>query len=146
MNRIKYIIPVVLLGLLLSSCSTTTHTTRSSAFYPDRVELRINIKDLELLGQTEITSSCFKYLGFINYINEINGVKFDPVNKNIAKIEGVWLGVGNNLEYATYKVIEEFPDADYFHTVYITSYVEKLVLGKEIKTTAVIRAYGVKKQ
>ena len=146
MNRVKYIFPLVLLlGLLLSSCGTTTHVKRMSPFNPDRVELRINMNDLKLLGETEISVSYNKYLGVITVLNDVNGVAYDPADKKTTRIEGVCFGF-SKLANAAYKVVDDFPGASYFKIVYTKTVTNRLFLGKEIKQTALIRAYSFERE
>ena len=138
--------PVLLLSvLLISGCYTSTHTTRTKAFYPDAniVQLRINMSDFEMAGETEISVSYFKYFGFITVIKEVNGEDYNKYNKQTVDIEGVSFGSASKLDLAAIKVIEEYPRADYYYVVFKKRAIETIMfLGKEITETALIRVYN----
>jgi hypothetical protein len=144
MDKVKWIIPVALSVVLLLGCKTTTQTTRKSAFYPDEVHLRINMSELEVVGETEITVSYHTYLGLITVINEVNGEQYDPYNVQTTSIEGVSFGMGSQLNKAAAKILDEYPGATYYHLVYKKKTVDPLILGKEILETALVRAYNFK--
>jgi hypothetical protein len=146
MNKIKHIMSIVLLGLLLSSCHTTTHTTRKSTFSPDVIELRINMSDLKLLGETEISVLYSRYLGMFTVVHEVNGAPYDPTEKITTRIEGINFGLNSPLYKATHKVVNEHSEAYYYQLVYKRTVVDRLFLGKEIKKTALIRAYSLNKK
>jgi hypothetical protein len=151
-NSIKLIAVLGLLAVVTSSCTTVSKTTRNSTFAPDRVELRINMQDLQLLGSVEISVAYDTYLfGSITTLRAVNGEPYQPyVLKNETRIDGVNGGILSNLhlgrmmDRATYKVVEEYPDADYFQVVYTKQEVKPLFLGNEIKQTALIKAYSFK--
>ena len=144
MNKAKCIIPVLLSVALLLGCKTTTHTTRKSAFYPDEVHLRINMNELEIIGETEITVLYHTYFGLITVINEVNGEQYDPYNVHTTSIEGVSFGLGSQLNKAAAKIIDDYPGAAYYHLVYKKRTVDPLIFGKEILETALVRAYNFK--
>jgi hypothetical protein len=137
--------PIVLLGILLSSCHTTTHVNRKSTFAPDRIELRINMSDLKLLGETEISANYSSYLQLFTALHEINGEAYDPTIRKITHLDGVNFGLNSKLEKAAYKIADEYPQAAYFQIVYRKKEVNQLFLGKEVKETALIRAYSLDK-
>jgi hypothetical protein len=146
MNRIKYIIPALLLAVLLNGCKTTTHTVKRGAFIPegDAIRLQMTMNDLEIAGETEITVSYYRYLGIFTVINEVNGVGYNPYNLNKTRINGVSFGASSKLCKATDKIIEEIPDASWYHVVYNKKKDEPLIFGKVISETALIRAYNIK--
>jgi len=144
MNKInKYIVIPILLACLLSACGTVTHTRKKSSFEPDKVTLKINISDLNYLGESEVTLSYSKYLGFIYSLEEINGIQYDPTNVKETKIDGVYIPQ-KYVSKALYKVLDDYPDATYYQLVYNQMEVHKLFMGKELKQTIRIKAYSFK--
>ena len=147
MDKTRKIIPVLLLfALLLSSCIPTTHTTRTRAFYPNAnlVQLRLNMNDLELVGEVEVSVTYQKYLG-ITIMNEVNGETWDPYHRRVTDIKGLSFGASSKLDKAAGKIIDQFPRAAYYYVVYMKKDVQKSFLsGKEIVETAVIRVYDYK--
>lgn len=128
--------------LALSSCGTLSKT---NAFRPDDVQLNISMNDLIYLGQTEVSVSYRTYLGFIRTIDQVNGEtynSFDVQKTSFDKSMGSLLH-GPILK-ATYKAINDYPEATYFQPVYKKIHKNRLFLGNEIVTTATIRAYKFK--
>jgi len=104
----------------------------------------MSLSELEVAGETEITVSYYKYLGFINSINEINGIPYDQFNIYHTSIEGISFGLDSNLKKALGKVIDEYPKAAFYYVIYHRKNVTPFMFGKEIKETALIRAYTIK--
>ena len=146
MNRIKYIVPMLMFVLLMNSCITSTHTSKRNRFIPDVdvVRLDLNLNDFEIVGETEINVLYHKYFGIITVIDEVNGVRYDPYNTYKTRISGVSFGPFSQLGNATTKIIDELPNADYYHVVYDKKKREPLLFGKVVKETALIRGYNIK--
>ena len=135
----------LLCATLLFSCGTITHTSKNASFAPDKVEMRINISDLVLLGESEITISYNKYIGFITVIDSINGQPYSSDMKKITKIDGLKsLNASKITNKALYKVIEDFPNAVYYKVVYNQKVIDRMFMGREIKQTIRIHAYSFK--
>jgi hypothetical protein len=140
MNKLKNNTAIVLLlasVFLLNACGTITKNT----FSPQKVELRANVKDMRLLGETEVSVSYRTYLGLFSTIDQVNGVDYDSDNPTITKLNNSFFQ-DRKLEKATYKAIDEFPEADYYQIAYKKIEVVRLFLGSEVKVTARIRAYS----
>lgn len=155
MSKVKCVIPVLLLLMfLMNSCYNSTHITRTKAFHPNasEVHLRINMSDLELVGETEINISYqqYRFLFFLPYISfsrikQVNGETYDPYHKNITNISGLSFGMTSKLNKASNKIIEEYPGAAYYYIVYKKKAVERIMfMGKEVNEKAVIRVYDYK--
>jgi len=142
-KSIKYIIGFLLSAGLLSSCGTVVHTSRKATFAPNKVELRINVSDLNYLGESELTLSYSKYLGIFSVLDSVNGTVYDPTNVKKTRIEGI-RSCDHRLQKALYKVVEEFPGAVYFQLVSNQKEVDRLFLGREVKQTVRVRAYSFK--
>ena len=145
MKNLKYLFMVGVAALLFTSCGTTT-STRS--FSPQITQLIYSNDDLEFVGETEVTVNYSTWLfGIFYQIHTVNGEAYDSSNKKITQLSnGIYLPVlGNKLAKATYKVIDQYPEARYFQIVRQTSEKEKLFLGNEYTKKALIRAYKIRK-
>jgi len=131
------------LFLFFTGCKTTTHTTRKTTFKPNRIELRMSLSELEVAGETEITVSYTKVLGF-SLMNEINGIPYDQFNIYYTNVDGISFGLDSKLKKALGKVIDEYPKAAFYYVIYHRKNVTPFMFGKEIKETALIRAYTIK--
>ena len=140
---IKYIIIPILLVGLFSACGTITHTNKRTTYAPNKVELRINMSDLKYLGESEITLTYNQYLGYLSTLQTVNGATYDPTNVKKTKIQGIKIHQ-KYVNNALYKVVEEYPDADFYKLVYNKKEIDRLFLGKEVKQTIRIKAYSFK--
>lgn len=141
MTKINYFL--IMIGMaFMTSCGTVT---KSSVFRPDDIRLNVGMEDLEYLGETEVSVSYSVYLGFISVTDKVNGEDYSYMDKKIIRIESP---AGNDMrgkiKKAAYKVVEEYPEATYFMTVYTKTEVDRLFLGREVTKTAKIRAYKFK--
>lgn len=130
-------------ALLFTSCGTTTNMR---SFSPQITQLIYQNKDMEFLGETEVSVNYSTWLGVFYQIHTVNGVEYDSSNKKITQLtNGINLPfVGSKLEKAYNKVIEKYPEARYFQIVRTTSEKEKLFLGNEYTQKALIRAYKIR--
>ncbi|MBR6345957.1 MAG: hypothetical protein IKR69_01045 [Bacteroidales bacterium] len=142
MKIFKYIaLAVALAGAV--SCSVVSR----SSYAPSSVELQLGMDDLEYLGETEISITYDTYLFIFSRIRSINGADFDPGVVKRAGLSNAKTGLfrlGRKLGRASYLVYEKFPDADYFVVTKQLSKKTVLVLGSEIETCAVVKAYKFK--
>ena len=147
MKRIRSIILVALaVALIVSSCNPVMRTTRTGAFYPnaDKVQLRISMDDLVMLGETEIDIAYETFMG-IAIIREVNGEMYDKFKTIKTDIKGLSFGSSSRLDKAAGKIIDEFPGAAYYYVVYKKKEIEKSFLsGKAISEKALIRVYDYK--
>jgi hypothetical protein len=133
--------------LFLSSCSGLYHYNKVNtiSLTPDHVRLNMDMENIELLGSTTISLSSRTYLGIFKTIDSVNNVKY-----NFREVKKVDLGrrksisLSKDLRKAAYKVIEEYPDADFYVPVYSQKQVRRLFLGKQQTKTAVIKAFKLK--
>jgi hypothetical protein len=143
MKKLKYLFMVGVAAMLFTSCGTTTNTR---SFSPQITQLIYSNDDLEFVGETEVSVTYSTWLGLFYQIHTVNGVEYDSSNKKITNLtNGINVPLlPKKLNKATYKVMEQFPEARYFQIVRQTSEKEKLFLGNEIKKTALIRAYKIR--
>lgn len=144
MKLIRYIICSAALILGLASCSITRH----SAFAPSVTQLTLQMEDLEYLGETEITVEYRRYLGFITVTDKINdevytrdGIKRFPIFINNTTYDALMPKLGR----AAYKLVEEYPNADYFIVTSQTKQRYQLFLGSHVTAKAKVKAYSFKK-
>ena len=107
---------ITFLALSFSSCSGLQRVSgvQSASFTPDYVRVEANINDYEVLGETTVTLESRTYLGFINKIDKINGEDYNFRDVKIIELEGKSnIKLNGDIKMALYKVIEEYPEADY---------------------------------
>lgn len=143
MKHIIRILSVFLLVIMLAGCGTLT---KSSSNAPGVLQLNISMDDLEYLGESEIEVSYRCYLGFIRIVDQVNGVDYDRTNIKITFLNsqynsGFLKGV---ISKAAYKILEDYPEAEYFQPVIKTKVKDRLFLGTNSKIKAVVKAYKYK--
>lgn len=136
-----------LIVIFFSSCGTWYEQSkvRSASLVPDVVRLDINIDQMELLGEQSISVDYRTYLGFIHALDSINHVAYD--RRNIDKV--VFKGpkdfiLPRYLDRAASKILEAFPNADYYVPMYSTCKENRMFLGRRTKQSMVIKAYRLK--
>ena len=122
MKKIQFLI-ITTLVLLLQSCGTATF---NRTFSPQITQLHLLMSDLEYVGETEIEVTYSSYLGFIKNIHTVNGIEYDGTQKQIARLDPNWNGSMGKLDHATYKVLQQFPEARYFQVMRRTKVKERL--------------------
>lgn len=147
MVKYKFIIITTLVVTLFTSCGTLyeKNKVRTTSLIPDIVRLDMNIEQLELLGEQQISVDYRTYLGFIHALDSINNVAYD--RRNITKV--VFKGTKDfilprYLNHAAVKVIEAFPDADYYVPMYSSCKENRMFLGRKTQKTMIIKAYKLK--
>lgn len=144
MKNIK-LLTIVVIATLLASCATTRHNKTYSNFKPTEVRWNIDMRDMECLGEVEISITEDIYLGFIKSTRYVNGKKYQRWDKTTTNLAGATWGLtAKGMNKATYKVLEEFPDADFYKVVRQSVKTQRLFGMKEVSRTATIKAYRVK--
>lgn len=126
---------------------TACSVTRNRAYTPTSAQLNIQMDDLEYLGQTRISIDYRTYLGFIQKIDRINGEPYDGMETRLTQINGGYLSAPklySRLDRAAFKVMEEFPQANYFVVVSQEKHKTRLFLGSEVTVQATVKAYSLK--
>ena len=143
MRFFKYILIAMTLTLGLASCSVS----RYKSYAPSTTQLNIQMDDLQYLGETSISVEYRNYLGFISKIDKVNGelstgdeVQTFPIFNNSGFADALL----PNLTKASYKILEEYPDADYFIVTYQKEEKHQLFLGSNVTSTAKVKAYSLK--
>ena len=79
-------------------------------------------------------------------MDRINGIDYNFRDVKIVELEGnTNIKLNGNIKKALYKVIDEYPNADYYVPVVKKTEIEKMFLGKYKKESVVIKAYSLKK-
>lgn len=143
MRFFKYILIAMTLTLGLASCSVS----RYKSYAPSTTQLNIQMDDLQYLGETSISVEYRNYLGFISKIDKVNGelytgdeVQTFPIFNNSGFADALL----PNLNKASFKILEEYPDADYFIVTYQKEEKNQLFLGSNVTSTAKVKAYSLK--
>lgn len=138
---------VTFIVLSFSSCSGLRQVSgvQSTSFAPDYVRVEANINDYTQLGETTVTLEYRKYLGFINKIDKVNGVDYNFRDIKIIELEGETnIKLNGDIKIALYKVVEEYPNADYYVPVMKQTDVERMFMGKFVKESVTLKAYKLK--
>ena len=109
------------------------------------VRLNISLDDIEYLGESTISVSSRTYFGCIKHIDMVNGEVFDRHNNTSTSLLGnLDIKLQGDIALAAGKVIQDYPEADYFVPVSYKDEVAHLFLGKLSTKTMVIKAYKYK--
>lgn len=147
MAKYKFITIIILVVTLFSSCGTLYEQSkiRSTSLVPDVIRLDMNIEQLELLGEQKISVNYRTYLGFIHALDSINDVAYDRRNINKVVFKGSKdFILPRYLSHAASKVIEIFPNADYYVPVYSSCQESRMFLGRKTRKSMIIKAYKFK--
>jgi len=148
MKSIKFSLLFLGVVIVFSACTIgqfNHKTLPSTSFTPHHVKLNLSMNDFEYLGETEISVSKRTYLGMFTCLDSINGVYKDIHHKTFTTLYGNHnIQINKNLNQAVYKVIEQYPTADYFVSVSHTKEETRLFGGSRITYKAVIKAYKLK--
>ena len=147
MKQFKWIIALLVSASLLTSCSNfyTYSSKRSVSLTPDIVRLDVTLDDFEFLGQTEITVSSRKYLGFIKVIDSINNRAYNYRDVRYTELTGPRdVRLPEEMKRAAYKVVDEFPEATYYVITNDYKQINRGFLGKKQTRRMEIQAFKYK--
>lgn len=136
---IKYSFAIVA-SLFMASCVTTKTTQQFPPFDPT-LQINVGLNDMEYLGETEISVEQYVYLGFIRQTLAVNGEAFNNWKTNTTTLNGL---KDINLRKATSKVLEAYPDADFYRVVNKTTETNPMFLSKHVMYKGVVKAYRLK--
>jgi hypothetical protein len=115
---------------------------------PDRVEMHLEREDFEHLGDTTITVTYNRYIGFIKVLREINGK--DVSRRNVVTVQTygrTWMPFwrfGGYINRALYDAKQAIPEAEIFIPVMVITESQNMFLGRKVKKTVEVRAYRIK--
>ncbi|MDP4240296.1 MAG: hypothetical protein Q8904_12585 [Bacteroidota bacterium] len=149
MKRVlNYVICALFIGLM-SACSIgqySSNTVRTADFAPGFVKLDLTMNDFELLGEVKVTVEYRTYFNAINVYETINGEAYNRrVSRRVhfAGDRGIRLSLP--IQKATYKVIDQFPNGDYYVPVFTDKQIEGQFLGRHTKEIVTFKVYKQKK-
>ena len=148
MKSIKFSLFILGAIFVFSSCKIGQFNHKAvttTSFTPQQVRLNLTMNDFEYLGESEIYVSEKTYLGIFTTVDSINGGRKEIHYKKFTKLQGnPVIKINRKLRQATYKVVEQYPEADYFVLVSYTKEVKRMFLGSKKTYKAVIKAYKLK--
>jgi len=145
----KYIVlSIIGITLLCTSCTLgrfSHQTAPATSFAPNIVKLELTMEQFEYLGETEISVKQRTYMGMFTKLDSINGLPKDIRNKKFTEFYGNKdIPVKGIMKRAAYKVIEDFPDADYYIPVNHQMNTFRMFMGSYKTRTMKIKAYKLK--
>lgn len=143
MRIYKYMVLSLFAILCASSCSVT----RQRAYSPSLVQLNLQMSDLKYLGETEISVDYRTYLGVIRVIDAVNGEKYTGKEIHRTAINNGCIAsqsLSKPLNRASFKVFQDFPDADYAVVVKQERNIKRLFLGNDVSAKATVKVYKLK--
>ena len=138
---------VTFIILSFSSCSGVRQVAgvQSTSFTPDYVRVESNINDYVLLGESVVSIESREYLGFIKKIDKVNGEYYNFRDVKIVELEGnTNIDLRGDIKMSPYKVVDEYPQADYYVPTVKKTEVERMFMGKFVKESVVIKAYQLR--
>ena len=140
--KILKFIAMCAIALIVTSCGSVS---KNKSYTFDQVRLEMGMNDLEYLGEADISVEYTSYLGLFKSIEKVNGEVYNPTHKKQLSVNKGFIFRNKKLDIAAYKLVEQYPQADYFQLVFETKDVDKLFLGSVNKEYARVKAYKLKK-
>ncbi|WP_162555983.1 hypothetical protein [Reichenbachiella versicolor] len=146
--NLKSLIAFVVMAVMASSCATSGFYTKSERrtvkMSPDIVRLDLDIDNFENLGSTEVSVISRSYFG-IKRIDSVNNQFFNRRDVKIVELTGFSdLKLKQGVQKAAYKVVDEYPDADYYVVSRDYRKEQRLFLGKKVWRYVDIQAWKYK--
>ncbi|MBQ6305898.1 MAG: hypothetical protein IJK78_04980 [Bacteroidales bacterium] len=139
-----FLLPMFMMAFVSCSSMRTLEKAPAGSMTPE-VRLNISLEDIEYLGESTISVSTRSYFGCIKQIDMVNGEVFDRHNNTTTSLMGnLDIKLHGDIALAAGKVIQDYPEADYFVPVSYKDEVTNLFLGKLSTKTMVIKAYKYK--
>jgi len=144
MRKISIILAAVAMVFAMSSCSGTyqVRTAPTASLSPDFVRVNVDNNQIRCLGEVTVNVNSTVYLGIFRKVHTVNGENYNFRTQKTTRLVGdkafyiPWV-----LNRATYKVVETYPQADFYEPAYLTTEKQRMFLGCNENTTMVIRAY-----
>lgn len=139
-----FLLPMFMMAFVSCSSMRTLEKAPAGSMTPE-VRLNISLDDIEYLGESTISVSTRTYFGCFKQIDMVNGEVFDRHNNTTTSLMGnLDIKLHGDIALAAGKVIQDYPEADYFVPVSYKDEVTNLFLGKLSTKTMVIKAYKYK--
>lgn len=148
MKKIELIILAFVFAIGMSSCAGTYNYSKakSVSFSPDRVELKLTMNDYQYLGEVEISVDYKTYLGFITYTEKVNNEPYRRYHqeKYVTLKGDKDFCVMGKIKKAMYKVLETYPNADYYIPVSSVKKMDWMILGSKTNYVLTVKCYKLK--
>jgi hypothetical protein len=145
-QAIKYLV-LGLTVILMTSCGGMYNysTVKSTSFSPDFVRLDLKVQDFEYLGETTISADYRFYVGIFRNIDSINGNPYLQRNVEEVTLAGIKdIPLSLIMKRAAYKVLDEYPEADFYVAAHGRKEKQQMFLGQIVKETVTIKAYKLR--
>ena len=146
MKKLLLIASVFMMAFMTSCGSIKGYQKAPAVSMTPEVRMNVNLDDVEFLGETTITVDCRTYFGIFHRIDKVNNVTFDRRRNTSVNLYGnIDMNIPDDLKYAAEKVLNDFPEADFFSPGVYKEEVNSMFLGRIRTKTMVIKAYKYKK-
>ncbi|UXP33006.1 hypothetical protein N6H18_03425 [Reichenbachiella agarivorans] len=147
MKRILYPV-IIVLAVMMTSCFSQYRIVterQTTNFAPNIVRLNLDMDDFEYLGKTELSVIGSSYFG-IYRIDSVNNELYNFRDVKVVDLTGFAnIKLKSEMKKAAYKVVDEYPDADYFVVGSDYKKVRRLFGGKRTWRYMDVHAYKFKK-
>ena len=145
MKKLLLIASVFMMAFMTSCGSIKGYQKAPAVSMTPEVRMNVNLDDVEFLGETTITVDCRTYFGIFHRIDKVNNVTFDRRRNTAVNLYGnIDMNIPDDLKYAAEKVLNDFPEADFFSPGVYKEEVNSMFLGRIRTKTMVIKAYKYK--
>ncbi|MGL1885373.1 MAG: hypothetical protein OCD76_02565 [Reichenbachiella sp.] len=139
---------IIVLVVLVSSCSQYRILTerQTTSLRPNLVQLHIDLEDFEYLGKSEISVVSRKYVGLFSRIDTVNNERYNYRDIKVVTLTGFTdIKLKAEMRKAAYKVIDDYPEANYYIIGQDYKKVHRMFLGSKTWRSMDIHAYKFKK-
>lgn len=149
MKRIARYVAYITITVFMISCSMGSYyanTVRTMDLAPGLVKLDLTMADFEYIGSVKVDVSYRTYLSGIMVYDTINHLPYDRrVTRTVhfTGDKGMYLSLP--IQKATYKVVDTYPQADYYVPIYRDKQTEKMFLGSRTTESVIFKVYKQKK-
>lgn len=135
---------LIVLTLCLTSC-ISEHRINRTYFRPDDVRLEMSMSDFEYLGKTTIDVEYKTYFGIFRKILSINGIPYNHRYHSETRVKtDPKIRVGSVMRRGMYKVIEDYPDADYVIPTQQQQNYEHMFMGRVVHKKLTVKVYKLR--
>jgi len=149
MKRVlNYVICALIIGIM-SACSVgqySSNSVRTVDFTPGIVKLNLTMNDFQFLGEVKVDVEYRTYFNSINVYETINGETYNRrVSRSVHFVGDRGISLSIPIQKATYKVVDKYPDADYYVPVFTDKQIENMFMGSHTKEVVTFKIYKQKK-
>jgi hypothetical protein len=145
MKKVFNVLIFALFVGLMSACSLGeygSNTVRTMNLTPDVVWIDMSLKDFEFLGEVKVDIKYRTYMEVFKVYDAINGEAYNRRMIRSVRFAGdKGVALSPAIQKATYKVIDKFPNADYYVPVSTDKRVEKMFMGRNTEEVVTFKVY-----